>query len=119
MHVMYESYVVGCCLLCAMVPSLLTYIPTLFHLRQPCSYYSKEGVAGGIQTGYMLVYLDPGIGTCSGFTLLVVCIKPVNTTREGRVKSWKFTMFLLLHCPRSVGEWPWHLCYTGKSDSAV
>ena len=81
MHVMYESYVVGCCLLCVVVPSLLTYVPTLFHLRQPCSQYSKKGVAGRIQTRYILVYLDPGIDTCSGFTLLVVCNR---LTRPGR-----------------------------------
>ena len=30
MYVMYESFVVGCCLLCAVVPSLLTYVMTLF-----------------------------------------------------------------------------------------
>ena len=57
MYVMYESYVVGCCPVpCAVVPSLLTYVPTLFHLRQPCSaLYSKEGVARFIQTSYMAI----------------------------------------------------------------
>ena len=49
----------------------------------------------------MLIYLDPGIDTCSGFTLLVVCNR---LTRPGRAGHGNLLCFYFCTVPAVLGN---------------